>query len=157
MKFIGAVAFLTALLSTDSAVAFTPLQSSRSRSTRAASSLAALSPPDRIKRAGGGIPLEPPGNKHLFDPATDGKLQGTGSLDDRISRGTQYEYLAPVPPPTVPEALDDAQHWLEDIGSPPPVFAKATQPAIARVLGRARKLSLRCDLGGPCGFRTRPT
>ena len=134
MKIACSVSLLAALLSTDeTVVAFAPLRAS-SRST---SSLALT--PDQIKQHGSGIAVVPVGNKELFDPATDGRLQGTGTLDDRISSGSDYRYLASVTPPVdIPEVLDDAQHWLEDIGTPPPTFAKATQPATARVLGRAR-------------------
>ena len=128
------IACLAAFLSAESVVAFAPLRSSRSSTIPLG-----LASADRIKQAGGGIPLDPPGNKRLFDPATDGKLQGTGACDQRISSAYQFEYLAPLSPPVVPDVLDNAQHWLEDIGTPPPTFAKATQPATARVLGRARK------------------
>lgn len=140
MKLLYSVCLLPALL-LDATVAFAPLF--RNGAANKATSFSKLDlTPDQIKRAGGGIPLEPPGNKHLFDPATDGKLQGTGALDDRIS--SAYEYLALVEPPVVPEVLDQAQHWLEDIGSPPPAFAKASQPATARVLGRARTFFACC-------------
>ena len=137
----GSLAVLAALLSADVAFAFAPLRSSSSRACSSSPTAINGAPisPERIKKAGGGIPLDPPGSKNLFDPATDGKLKGTGACDDRISSAYQYEYLAPVPPPTVPDQLDKAQHWLENIGTPPPAFAKATQPAAARVLGRARK------------------
>jgi hypothetical protein len=118
-----------------------PLQQTKTTTTTTSSTVRNLSP-EGIKKVGGGIPLEPAGNKHLFDPATAGKLQGTGACDARISSGSGYQYLAPTSPstPDIPDVLDDAQHWLEDIGTPPPVFAKAAQPAKARVLGRARKL-----------------
>lgn len=125
---------MIALLSADAAFAFAPLHQSSSSSRVALGTTA-----ESIKKAGGGIPLDPPGKKKLFDPNSDGKLQGTGACDERISSAYQYHYLAPVSPPTVPDVLDNAQHWLEDIGTPPPAFAKATQPASARVLGRARK------------------
>lgn len=124
MKIYCTVSLWAALLSAHGVVAFAPLRP------------ATRSSPELIKNAGGGIPMEPAGNKNLFDPATDGKLQGTGDCDARIS--SAYEYLAVSAPTSVPENLDDAQHWLEDIGTPPPVFAKATKPATARVLGRAR-------------------
>lgn len=134
------IAVLVALLGAQSATAFVPLLRSATSRRVLGSPLAAVSSAEqRIKQAGGGIPLDPPGYKKLFDPATDGKLQGTGACDERILSAYQYEYLAPVMPPAVPLELDDAQNWLEDIGTPPPAFAKATKPAEARVLGRARK------------------
>ena len=140
MKIICSASLFAAFLS--STEGFAPTTRSTTTTTNMGR-LNAMSS-DRIKKAGGGIPLEPAGNKHLFDPATDGKLQGTGSCDARISSAFEFEYLAPMAPPVVPEALDDAQHWLEDIGTPPPVFAKATKPATARVLGRARTYLSSC-------------
>jgi len=45
---------------------------------------------DRIKKVGGGIPVIPAGDCLLFDPEKEGKLQGTGALSDRISKGASY-------------------------------------------------------------------
>lgn len=143
MKFSYSVCLLALFF--DAVGAFAP--TSRRHQTIAETSLTklALMTPDQIKEAGAGIPLEPAGGKRLFDPATDGQLQGTTSLDDRLKAAYQYSYLPPMQAPAVPEVLDSAQNWLEDIGSPevPPVFAKASQPATARVLGRARTLFAR--------------
>jgi len=136
MKITCSSLLLASFLSADVTVAFAPPRSS----TRSTTSLALT--PDQIKQHGSGIPVVPSGNKELFDPAKEGRLQGTGSLDDRILSGSDYQYLATVTPtPEISQVLDDAQHWLEDIGTPPPTFAKATQPATARVLGRARLIA----------------
>jgi ferredoxin--NADP+ reductase len=112
----------------------------------------------RVKSAGGGIPLNPDGNRRLFDPAREGKLGGTDSLNERLAQGAKYQYLAPTTTSTAaaaaaaaaaagynPQAsnlppLSDAQHWLEDIGIPTN-FAKPTQPVLATVLGRGRLIS----------------
>lgn len=96
----------------------------------------------RIKGAGGGVPLHPAGNRHLFDPAVEGKLGGTGICDERISQGASYQYLAPtvaVEPPAG-TVLQDAQHWLEDIGLPQNTY-KPKSPTQATILGRARLIS----------------
>ena len=117
----------------------------------------AATSPEHVKSAGAGIPLKPSGNRLLFDPAQEGKLGGTSNLDDRIAQGVSYSYLpasAPsvasvatststgtsfatttTPPPGV--VLQDAQHWLEDIGVPLN-FAKPTAPVTATVLGRVK-------------------
>ena len=139
MKITCSSLLLASFLSADVTVAFAPPRSS----TRSTTSLALT--PDQIKQHGSGIPVVPSGNKELFDPAKEGRLQGTGSLDDRILSGSDYQYLATVTPtPEISQVLDDAQRWLEDIGTPPPTFAKATQPATARVLGRARTFEMIC-------------
>ncbi|GAX27626.1 hypothetical protein FisN_13Hh283 [Fistulifera solaris] len=90
---------------------------------------------DQVRQAGAGIALVPSGNRQLFDPELEGKFSGTGSLDSRLSQGAQYHYLAAVPEP--PSVLDDAQHWLEDIGLPSNTI-KPKEPVLAQVLGRAR-------------------
>jgi ferredoxin--NADP+ reductase len=119
-----------------------------------ASASSSSSPAERdwVKKAGGGIAVQPAGDRLLFDPAQEGKLGGTTSLDDRISLG--FQYLPPRSPlessssssiPTTvatsaseaPVELQDAQHWLEDIGVPAS-FAKPTSPVIATVLGRIK-------------------
>ncbi|GAX27166.1 ferredoxin--NADP+ reductase [Fistulifera solaris] len=100
---------------------------------------------DRVRQAGAGIALVPTGNRQLFDPELEGKCSGTGSLDSRLSQGAQYQYyydsyLATVPellPSSPPSVLDDAQHWLEDIGLPSNTV-KPKEPLPAQVLGRAR-------------------
>jgi ferredoxin--NADP+ reductase len=105
----------------------------------------------RVKSAGGGIPLNPDGNRQLFDPAIEGKLGGTDSLNQRLAQGARYQYLAPPMTSAATAAgynvqasnlppLSDAQHWLEDIGVPTN-FAKPTQPVLATVLGRGRLIS----------------
>jgi ferredoxin--NADP+ reductase len=104
----------------------------------------------RLKKAGWGIAPSkyPEGNRALFDPDAEGMLAGTRSLDERIAGGPSYVPPSPLSaaaaaaaPPPVPAApggsLQDAQHWLEDLGVPLN-FAKPTSPVEAAVLGRAR-------------------
>ena len=91
---------------------------------------------ERIKSVGGGLPLEPAGNFHMFDPTTAGK---TASCMERITTGFTYEYLPVDAPVHVPENLEDAQHFLEDVTGAP--FARASQPVTATVLGRVPLIS----------------
>lgn len=105
---------------------------------------------DRVKKAGGGIPVVSPGERRLFDPELEGKLQGTGALDSRIHDGANY--ILPhdatimsvadteTPPPGVP--VLDAQHWLEHLTEDLPLnFAKPNKPATATLLARTRIIS----------------
>ena len=102
--------------------------------------------PEMVKKAGGGIPLIPAGDRTLFDPSEEGMLGGTNNLDKRLHDGTSFvaetSYLsaqpgASTPPPDA--VLVNAQDWLEDIGDPvPATFAKASKPVTATVLGRAK-------------------
>ena len=141
------------LLAVDAFQAPTRPQSVTHSTTRLRTVLA-LSP-DRIKSAGGGVPMQPAGDRHLFDPAQEGKLGGTDNLNDRIQQGSSYAPLGYLPPtspasgavssadtvvPGSDVALDDCQHWLEDLGVPLN-FAKPTKPVTATVLGRARLIS----------------
>lgn len=114
---------------------------------------------DRIKTAGGGIPVVESGDCRLFDPEEEGKLQGTGQLFDRIHN--RFDYQLPVVVSSdnadfvtasmlssISDAdLEDAQNWLEDLDcdivtgvrtDPPLNFAKPNKPATATVLGQAR-------------------
>ena len=104
-----------------------------------------MSTEKRIKRAGGGLPLHPAGDRHLFDPAVEGKLGGTDNFNQRLAQGFSYRYLAADPvvhvPPTNLPPLTETQHWLEDIGVPTN-FAKPTQPVTATVLGRGRLITV---------------
>jgi ferredoxin--NADP+ reductase len=100
----------------------------------------------RVKSAGCGISVYPAGDRRVFDPAFEGLLQGTGECDERISKGASYQYLSPqsqssvaVEPPVGTE-IQDAQHWLEDIGLPQNTY-KPKSPTQATVLGRARLIS----------------
>ena len=45
---------------------------------------------EKIKKAGAGIATTPPGILSSFDPNENGKLQGTGNVNDRISKGASY-------------------------------------------------------------------
>jgi len=123
---------------------------------------------DRVKSVGGGTGVAfPVGDLSLFDPEAEGKLQGTGSLHERIRAGSDYTlppthpdgtYLSPngaaaatsgingastvhsgVPPDGT--VVVDAQHWLEhlDAGDSLPLnFAKPKAPATASILARQR-------------------
>ena len=109
----------------------------------------------------------PVGDFHLFDPEAEGKLQGTGSLSQRIQAGADF-----VLPPTYPDGTYlasgdgvngaageessppegavamDAQHWLEHLDDNLPVnFAKPNAPATATLL--ARQVSL-CSCNKLC-------
>lgn len=93
--------------------------------------------------------MQPAGNHNLFDPNEQGKLSGTHNCDDRVAQGVSYQqqqpaaaaaataYLAPVSEMPDNAVLQQAQHWLEDIGVPA-AFAKATAPVQATVLGRTK-------------------
>lgn len=100
-----------------------------------------------VVQAGGGIPVVPAGDRLLFDPAQEGMLGGTEALNDRLTSGANYQYsYLPTTTVTVTVttadtttniATTDCQAWLEDLGVPGP-FAKASQPVVASVLGRAK-------------------
>ena len=100
--------------------------------------LTALSAVDatRIKKAGGGIPIMDSGSL-FFDPAVEGKI---GDTFQRIQQGRHFlPSQATVDAPDGVE-LQDAQHWLEDIGVPVN-FAKPTDPVTATVLGRVKLIT----------------
>ena len=122
---------------------------------------------ERVKSAGGGTDVAfPVGDFRLFDPEAEGKLQGTGSLSQRIQAGADYvlpptyadgTYLADggvngavngagvavgaeVAPPEGAVVMD-AQHWLELLdadGNLPLNFAKPNAPVTATLLARQR-------------------
>ena len=120
---------------------------------------------ERVKSAGSGTDVAfPVGDFRLFDPEAEGKLQGTGSLSQRIQAGADY-----VLPPTFPDGTYlaagggingaagvessppegavamDAQHWLEHLDDNLPVnFAKPNTPVTATLL--ARQVSLSCSM-----------
>jgi ferredoxin--NADP+ reductase len=99
-------------------------------------------PATRIKKAGGGVPIQPAGGRLLFDPAIEGKLGGTDDLNQRLSLGPNYVLSSSLVDrntihSTTSIVVENSQHWLEDIGIPSN-FAKPTQPVTATVLGRAR-------------------
>jgi ferredoxin--NADP+ reductase len=103
---------------------------------------------DRVKKAGGGVPVIPSGDRKSFwDPATEGMrgMDGDLSLDERLARGTDFslqleEAAAAAASAAVPQMLHAAQCWLEDItdNDVPPVFATAKAPVVATVLGRTK-------------------
>ncbi|CAJ1936853.1 unnamed protein product [Cylindrotheca closterium] len=97
-----------------------------------------------VLQAGGGIPLVPAGDRLLFDPAQEGMLGGTQSLNDRLTSGSNYQYgylndaaASPINMTDVNINVKECQGWLEDLGVPGP-FAKATAPVSATVLGRTK-------------------
>eukprot|EP00978_Attheya_sp_CCMP212_P000129 scaffold243_cov39-Attheya_sp.AAC.2 len=96
---------------------------------------------------GGGVAVVPAGNLGLFDPEQEGKLQGTGQLQERIQQGASYLSAAAAAAGSSGSASSvtasmntasvEAQHFLEDLGVPVN-FAKPNSPATATILGRAR-------------------
>jgi ferredoxin--NADP+ reductase len=134
------------LLLSTRAQSFTPCasqrRSQREMSDRSRFVLHSTVTTSRIKQAGGGIPIQPAGDCLLFDPAIEGKLGGTDNLNQRLSQGPNYFVSTSIfditsIPTTSSIIVEDAQHWLEDIGIPSN-FAKPTQPVAATILGRAR-------------------
>jgi sulfite reductase alpha subunit-like flavoprotein len=116
---------------------------------------AAATSADLVKKAGGGIPLQPGGDRRLFDPDEEGKLAGTSNINDRLSLGPSFRLAAAeqqqsssssspaatiMTTPPANAVLEEAQHWLEDIGLPLN-FAKPTAPTTATVLGRIRLIT----------------
>lgn len=144
MRTIAALAFwlLAATAGTDAFVVVSRCSPVGSTSSLLAADTATMTD-KRIKKAGGGIALHPPGDRRLFDPAIEGKLGGTDNLNQRLAQGSSFRYLADavqhVPLANLPP-LVDAQHWLEDIGVPTN-FAKPTQPVTATFLGRVRLIT----------------
>jgi hypothetical protein len=72
----------------------------------------------------------------------EGKLQGTGNVDERIQKGASYlpaRASGAVEPPQG-FAVNDAQHWLKTIGLPLNMF-KPKASVQVNVLGRARLIS----------------
>lgn len=125
------IASTLSFLLTQGGVAFVVQPSGRPASHRTAVS------DDSVRRAGAGIALVPSGDRKLFDPELEGKFSGTGSLDERLSQGAGYKYLRAVAEAPAGAVLQDAQHWLEDIGLPVNTV-KPKEPVQATVLGRAR-------------------
>eukprot|EP00985_Skeletonema_marinoi_P010907 scaffold5141_cov143-Skeletonema_marinoi.AAC.4 len=56
----------------------------------------------RIKKAGGGITAVVPGDLKLYDPNEQGKLQGTGDLEARVSAGASFPGETSSPAPESP-------------------------------------------------------
>ena len=89
---------------------------------------------DRIKKAGGGITTLAPGDLCVYDPNSDGKLQGTNDLMDRIESGASFR---------------------EDTGAPPspPTFSTTTQaPAQTKPRGNIFTTNLTKLLTGGMGI-----
>ena len=102
-----------------------------------------------VKKTGGGLAPKPAGNLSIFDPEKEGRLQGTGSVNERIQNGPNYSYTSPPPSSSFIEEVTmvssppdgvsmlDAQNWLEDLGVPLN-FAKPTKPVMGSILGSSR-------------------
>jgi sulfite reductase alpha subunit-like flavoprotein len=108
----------------------------RFRDSLSSALTAASDAASRIKKAGGGIAVVDSGSL-FFDPSIEGKIGGTF---ERIQHGRNY--LSAQASVTIPDGveLQDAQHWLEDIGIPTN-FAKPTHPVTATVLGRVKLIT----------------
>jgi len=143
MKFVGstllAVAAATATLISVDAFAPASLSSSLSSSSSSSSQLHY-----EIHKAGCGVAVVASGNRLLFDPADEGMLGGTPSLDDRLNKGIGFVYNDYLPADTVTAPPADATllpatAWLEHLSTEiPSAFAKASSPAVATVLGRGK-------------------
>lgn len=102
---------------------------------------------DHLKKSGCGLPFVPAGKCLLFDPELEGKLSGTGSLNDRINNGPNYVLPRDVTITTEVRApsnvqLISAQHWLEHLTDDLPLnFAKPSNPVKATVLGRSKLIT----------------
>ena len=166
VSFIGTTATVLSLL--PDANAFAPNARPAFSSSRHTTAAPLYNELERVKSAGGGTGVAfPVGDFHLFDPEAEGKLQGTGSLSQRIQAGADF-----VLPPTYPDGTYlasgdgvngaagvessppegavamDAQHWLEHLDDNLPVnFAKPNAPATATLL--ARQVSL-CSCNKIC-------
>eukprot|EP00573_Skeletonema_grethae_P013477 CAMPEP_0201694692 /NCGR_PEP_ID=MMETSP0578-20130828/6862_1 /ASSEMBLY_ACC=CAM_ASM_000663 /TAXON_ID=267565 /ORGANISM="Skeletonema grethea, Strain CCMP 1804" /LENGTH=153 /DNA_ID=CAMNT_0048180399 /DNA_START=142 /DNA_END=603 /DNA_ORIENTATION=+ len=70
------------------ATAFTTVTSSTSNHSTQLYSVEDMR--QRIKKAGGGITTIAPGDLKVYDPNQQGKLQGTGDLEARVSAGASF-------------------------------------------------------------------
>jgi len=151
MHSVPSLALLALLASTaDRRVANAFVVVPQQKSVSSSSSAALYSTPSvnlsRVKKAGGGVPVVPSGDRHSFwDPASEGMrgMDGDLSLDERLAFGTDFHLntgggvgvgaqhqrsvATPVSSSTflpsehtaVPELLHAAQCWLEDIDDNP--------------------------------------
>uniref|UniRef100_A0A7S0T8C7 ferredoxin--NADP(+) reductase n=1 Tax=Pseudo-nitzschia delicatissima TaxID=44447 RepID=A0A7S0T8C7_9STRA len=133
--------------------AFVVTQSQSQSQSRISSPLYST-PQERVKKAGGGVPVVPSGDRHSFwDPASEGMrgMDGDLSLDERLAFGIEFhldgdydlgDHDQQVTFHKVPDLLHAAQCWLEDIddnpNGVPPAFCTAKKPAEATVLGRTK-------------------
>ena len=103
---ITAIIVAATVLTDNTGYAFTPatctqLSSYICRSSSPSTQLHSSSyDKDRIKKAGGGITTLTPGDLCLYDPNSDGKLQGTNDLMDRIESGASFKEDTGAPPAT---------------------------------------------------------
>lgn len=153
---------LSAILMADFATAFVLKDQVKKASSSSFSSSLYSTPQERVKKAGGGVPVVPSGDRHSFwDPASEGMrgMEGDLSLDERLAFGTEFSFDGDynlgesdsvIPSKTnskflanaVPDLLHAAQCWLEDIDNNPngvpPAFCTAKKPVEATVLGRTK-------------------
>ena len=108
---ITAIVAAAAVLTDNTGYAFTPatctqLSSYICRSSSPSTQLHSSSSydKDRIKKAGGGITTLTPGNLCLYDPNSDGKLQGTNDLMDRIESGASFSASPALPTSSTTQA-----------------------------------------------------
>ena len=106
------------------------------------------SPPELIKKAGGGVSIKSPGDFSIFDPNEVALLQGTKNINDRISNGATYTQVPPhqniVDTPPAGVSISNAEHFLEHLdsnGELPLNFAKPQSPVVATVMGRAKLIT----------------
>eukprot|EP00984_Skeletonema_dohrnii_P032250 scaffold25970_cov155-Skeletonema_dohrnii-CCMP3373.AAC.3 len=100
---IAAIAIVGVVTQIPTATAFTTV--TYSTSTRPSSSTQLYSVEDmrqRIKKAGGGITTVVPGDLKVYDPNEQGKLQGTGDLEARVSAGASFPGETSSPAPESP-------------------------------------------------------
>ena len=143
IKYLPAVAVVAVAFACKHTAAFIPQQKSSHQTTKLLDQIN----PTQIKKAGAGIPTVESGGLLVFDPAQNGKLQGTNDLQSRILGGASFQLTPPLisldsPPPDA--TVEDAQHFLEHLdadGNLPLNFAKPQAPAKATVLGRAKLIT----------------
>jgi len=150
---------LTVILMADVAQAFVSQHAKKAH--HFSSSLYSTPQEERVKKAGGGVPVVPSGDRHSFwDPASEGMrgMEGDLSLDERLAFGTDFSFDGDYNlgesetvisssnsnflSNSVPDLLHAAQCWLEDIddnaSGVPAAFCTAKKPVEATVLGRTK-------------------
>ena len=99
----SSTALLAVHLLSDPSLAFSPTTPSSSQRmlthTTRQPSTQLHSAQDRIKKAGAGITTQPAGGLSCFDPNENGKLQGSYTLDDRVSKGAAFPSVGGQSPP----------------------------------------------------------
>jgi hypothetical protein len=121
---IAAIAVVGICTQIPAATAFTTVTSSTI--TRPSSSTQLYSVEDmrqRIKKAGGGITTVVPGDLKVYDPNKQGKLQGTGELEARVSAGVSF------PGETSSSAADESPVVTAAADESPVVTSEAAAPS----------------------------